>query len=270
MKYKLSNTEKAILLDSIHKEIDTKKTVANRTALSSIVPYLIAASLAFLVTVGIYFLIGDSAHSSFDEKMITWTSSPSQRDTLLLADGTVITTNGSSEILYSESNPRKVMFSKGEALFSVTTTPSKDKFVVSLPNGEIKVLGTIFNVKYNETTAENTVSLLEGKVILTSTTGESSYLNVENTAKLSKEGHVKLIESQYPFEVAWIKGYYEFDNIPLSEIIYHLGFDNELSNLSTHVLEKKVSGRFPVQEKPQNILKAISQIYNIKITFVQE
>ena len=94
---------------------------------------------------------------------------PGQRANLTLSDGTNVWLNACSEMTYPASfseDTRRVSL-KGEAYFDV----SKDvehPFVVQTKKCDIKVLGTEFNVRVNESESdcEFSAALLEGSIEL--------------------------------------------------------------------------------------------------------
>lgn len=89
-----------------------------------------------------------------------------QQRQIVLEDGTKITLNASSKIIYptsfKDSNTREVTLI-GEAFFDVAKNPSKP-FLIHTPRMEISVLGTAFNVRdYAEENNAET-ALVRGKV----------------------------------------------------------------------------------------------------------
>ncbi|WP_312185819.1 FecR domain-containing protein [Sphingobacterium sp.] len=89
-----------------------------------------------------------------------------QQRQIVLEDGTKVTLNASSKIIYptsfKDSSTREVTLI-GEAFFDVTKNPSKP-FLIHTPRMEISVLGTAFNVRdYAEENNAET-ALVRGKV----------------------------------------------------------------------------------------------------------
>jgi transmembrane sensor len=82
---------------------------------------------------------------------------------ITLADGSIVTLNGKSELIYERSftkNERRVKLT-GEAFFTITKNPAKP-FIISVGNAEVKVLGTSFNVNASKKHVE--VLVETGKV----------------------------------------------------------------------------------------------------------
>jgi ferric-dicitrate binding protein FerR (iron transport regulator) len=94
------------------------------------------------------------------------TLSNGQTRQIILEDGTKVTLNASSKIIFpssfKDSDTREVTL-VGEAFFDVTKNPSKP-FLIHTPRMEISVLGTAFNVRdYAEENNAET-ALVRGKV----------------------------------------------------------------------------------------------------------
>lgn len=83
-------------------------------------------------------------------------------DTVLLADGTKVTLGGASSIhVRYAADIRHVQLSSGEALFEVAKDAQRP-FIVDMPNGSVRALGTQFNVHRGPEAA--TVTVIEGTV----------------------------------------------------------------------------------------------------------
>lgn len=109
-------------------------------------------SILFLCTLAIIFTSCSDVSVETDDNF----------ELVKLPDGSEIYLNRHSSVTYDESfNPRKIELN-GEAFFMVS--PGESPFVVSTPSGEIKVLGTDFNVK--STVEELEVEVEEGFVEL--------------------------------------------------------------------------------------------------------
>lgn len=88
-----------------------------------------------------------------------------QIDTVVLADGTQVTMGGATSIhVRYARDTRHVQLSSGEALFDVTKDAARP-FIVEMPNGSVRVLGTQFNVHRGPDAT--TVTVLEGTVRVT-------------------------------------------------------------------------------------------------------
>jgi ferric-dicitrate binding protein FerR (iron transport regulator) len=93
-----------------------------------------------------------------------------QKSELMLPDGTHVWLNSKSSITYPSDfnlNHRTVQL-LGEAFFDVNKSPGKDPFIIEANTVNVKVYGTIFNVKAYPKDNDISVALLEGSVSLLS------------------------------------------------------------------------------------------------------
>lgn len=96
------------------------------------------------------------------------TSKPGEKRTLLLSDGSKVTLNAGSTFTISKNfNERlREVTLEGEAYFDIEHNPEKP-FIIHTTSMNIKVLGTIFNVKAYPTDKTLETSLLKGSVEVT-------------------------------------------------------------------------------------------------------
>ncbi|WP_437917888.1 FecR family protein [Sphingobacterium sp. LRF_L2] len=89
-----------------------------------------------------------------------------QQRQIILEDGTKVTLNASSKLIYPQSfkdkTTREVTL-EGEAYFDVAKNPKKP-FLIHTPRMEISVLGTAFNVRDYSEEATAETALIHGKV----------------------------------------------------------------------------------------------------------
>ncbi len=132
---KINNIRKAVPLFSIQ---NTRK--------------LIQIAAMFIVTIGLAF----ASYHIYTNQLAPYQSISSELNesgkSITLADGSIVTLNGKSELVYERSftgNERRVKLT-GEAFFTIAKNPEKP-FIISVENAEVKVLGTSFNVNaYNK------------------------------------------------------------------------------------------------------------------------
>jgi transmembrane sensor len=132
-----------------------------------------------------------------------------------LPDGSNVKMNADSKIILDKKNfknERSIRL-EGEAFFNVTKgTP----FTISASRGEIRVLGTSFNV-YSRTNAFK-VSCISGKVLVTS--GDQSVTIIPGeTAELKGNDLIRFTDSKINSVSSWIDGEFYFDNSPLKMVL---------------------------------------------------
>ncbi len=176
-------------------------------------PFLrIAASITLLIGVGllVFFLT-----RSDDVTILA-----QQIQTEVLADGSSVTLNASSELNYSPSfgeQSREVTL-KGEAYFDIERDEEKP-FIIYTSSFDIKVLGTSFNVQTLENKSTAEVVVITGSVEV-SYGGNSIILEVGEKGILNKKtGQLfKTFNNDVNFQ-AWRTKKFTFNDVPLDKVI---------------------------------------------------
>jgi len=140
---------------------------------------------------------------------------------LVLDDGTQVWVNADSRLRYPVQfvgEERKV-FLEGEAYF-VVAKESKP-FVVSTSRGDIRVLGTTFNVKSYNSEPEMQATLVEGKVLVAQGQREMELVPGEQ-GTVSASGEMAKRAVDVDEFVGWRKGIYVFKKQPLEDIMRDL------------------------------------------------
>lgn len=126
-----------------------------------------AASVVIIIGFGLLF----KRYSGIDSNPLSKKSiqqvyvKPGSKTKIILPDGTVVRLNGSSRLIYNNAfnnNVREVEL-EGEAYFDVTKDSNRP-FIVHTSNIDIKVLGTLFNVKSYEEDQTIEATLLRGSI----------------------------------------------------------------------------------------------------------
>ncbi len=135
---------------------------------------------------------------------------------VVLADGTKIWLNAASSITYPtafNTKERRVKLS-GEAYFEVAKDARKP-FFVNTANGQIRVLGTHFNISAYLDDEVTSTTLLEGAVQVTKNQS-SSLLKPGQQASISRgSDYIRVAKANIEEVMAWKNGYFIFneDNI---------------------------------------------------------
>lgn len=124
---------------------------------------LIQIAALIIITIG----LGFASYRIYNNTLAPYQSISSEFNesgkSVTLADGSIVTLNGKSQLIYERSftgNERRVKLS-GEAFFKIAKNPTKP-FIISVGNAEVKVLGTSFNVNASNKQVE--VLVETGKV----------------------------------------------------------------------------------------------------------
>lgn len=187
--------------------------------------FSIAASIGFLFILSATLLYFINSNNSLKE--IKWNEKETklgQKSIITLLDGTRITLNAESKLLYPSKFgeiSREVHLS-GEAYFEVTHM-SETPFIVHSDRASTTVLGTKFNVKAFSDEEEVSVSLVEGSVKVSNKYAE----NIRNDIKLSKGQQVSInkdsgVEDQNTFDPLQVTGWKDnvlvFKNAPILDV----------------------------------------------------
>ncbi len=155
---------------------------------------------------------------------LTYTTDASQKRTVILPDGSLVTLNSNSEISYREKKEAREVELSGEAYFAVKHDADRP-FFVTAREVRVKVLGTSFNVKAYESEDNISTTLLKGKVLLESRAGNNA------SVELEPDQHVSFARKEQAFVRGDIRDYYAagwrngnlvFENEPLKNIIPEL------------------------------------------------
>ncbi|MEO5564738.1 MAG: FecR family protein [Chitinophagaceae bacterium] len=137
------------------------------------IKWMVAASIAIIISVGGYFLIqktrtGDNSYSFaalIPDSMITKVNASHSQEVFKMADGSTVRMEPNSILHYARNfdADKREVFLEGEAFFQVAKNPGKP-FLVYYNNIVTKVLGTSFRVNTNAQTGNVEVSVKTGRV----------------------------------------------------------------------------------------------------------
>lgn len=192
------------------------------------------------------------------------------KSSLLLPDGTRVLLNAGTTIQYPtqfDQKERTVML-EGEGYFEVAKNEQKP-FIVRLKGYDVKVLGTVFNVKAYPDMDYSTTSLISGKVFLTSYNTEGDVcgeqiLQPSETARIDKQtGTITTFRVDEDFQLAWTKGLYKFKDKPFSEVVTEL---ERLYDVTIRIDDEMLAstiftGSFVLESTIEKVLKPLGQ-YN--------
>ncbi|MBE0352813.1 MULTISPECIES: FecR family protein [Pseudoalteromonas] len=189
-----------------------------------------------------------------------------QSVTYKLSDGSQLElqTSGAIKVAYSSST-RELLLQDGQAYFSV----AKDKnrpFIVSTDFGEIKAVGTQFNVDTHPSFAELTVyegivevkNRVNGRHTLVKA-GERVRIEAELTSEISKVDLANIVD--------WRSGWIEISDQNLAYLIEHLNRYSKKKIIlkTTQLMNQKVAGRFRLDDTDQ-VVDMLSQMYSLNIS----
>lgn len=234
-------------------------------------PYVAVFLLVVLLT-GQYFYYQDKDQPI--ESLESYTRFVVEKDggksSLFLPDGTKVLLNAGTTIQYPTQFDQKerTVILEGEGYFEVVKNEQKP-FIVRLKGYDVKVLGTVFNVKAYPDMDYSTTSLISGKVFLTSYDTEGVVCNEQilqpsETARIDRQsGIITTFRGDEDFQLAWTKGLYKFKDKPFSEVVAEL---ERLYDVTILIEDEKFAqaiftGSFVLENTIEKVLKPLAQ-YN--------
>lgn len=145
-----------------------------------------------------------------------------QRKTLTLSDGSTVTLNSGSTLVYSDNykkGNREVVLI-GEAKFEVTKNPHQP-FIVKANGFDVQVLGTVFNVNAYPENPEPSVTLESGVVKILHN-DEEYLLAPDQMACLGQDAlfHISNVEAEK--EMLWTTGGFAFRQASITDICSYM------------------------------------------------
>lgn len=253
----LSDEKGTVMLNKILLELQVKpKKYTIRKALKMAAVLVIGLTIAFT-----------AAKFAFKPVLITQITAKGEKKEIFLEDGSVIVLNSNSSVTYPEEfeNIRNIELA-GQAYFKVFRDV-KRPFVVQTHDVKVRVLGTSFDINsYNHHNTK--VSVITGKVEVTSPTGKKVQITKNQQADLIKNSDLQISTENSDDKIAWISNTIILKNTKLSETVkiienwYNVSItieDQELNDLT-------ISGKFK-DEKLENVLESIAYLKQLKINY---
>lgn len=191
---------------------------------------------------------------------------PAKKDyKVILADGTEVWLNAASRLKFPfsfQGDVRKVEI-EGEAYFNVARNAEKP-FIVGTPDGEIRVLGTAFNVNTYEPGAV-TAALVRGSIKAV-TSGSEVVLQPGQAAAWKKGAPAIAVSRFKQMEVlGWMQGEYYFNGADLAELsktirrLYDLEVQVDNKSLTNLRFAGKLDKNRPIEDflEVLNITKGV-------------
>lgn len=172
-----------------------------------------------------------------------------QRMNLALTDGTVVWLNSLTTISYDPTFKGKdrVVHIDGEAYFEVKSNKHKP-FIVKTSRGEIRVLGTKFNVDAYSGGDKFVTSLMEGSIALQAGT-ENVVLKPLQMATLNETG-LKVTQIENMDEYSWKEGLMTFTDASFEELMqkFEKYYGYKIVVKSNHLNAYRCSGKFRLSD----------------------
>lgn len=176
-----------------------------------------------------------------------------------LADQSQVTLDAHSAIAVDfEQGERRVRLLQGAAFFQVTHTGQP--FVVQAAGGEVRVLGTQFEVREQGQGAQVTVR--SGRVAVVAKPGEASRVltaNQQLAYSNGLSGDIARVDSDS--RLAWRQGWLSYYQVPLAQVVADLGryYPGRIVVLNAELGQRRVSGSFPA-DQPLAALDSLAKL----------
>lgn len=225
----------------------------------------VAASFLILVSIG--YLLRNNFRSANEWEEVTAVTT--MDEALVLSDGTKVWLSENSTILRPGNfsvKERRVRL-KGQAYFEVTPEANRP-FVIQTESGEVKVLGTSFNVRDFLSEGEMRVEVLTGRVeVETRDESQKIYLEANEKGVLNKKNRtfVKQKNTSENF-LYWHTGKLSFKEKVLEEVLAELEkqFEIKVQLLDASLVSCPFTSTFD-QPKVEDIIATIGGVYGMEI-----
>jgi transmembrane sensor len=189
-----------------------------------------------------------------------------RQSSLILSDGTKIWINAGSSVLFPavfSGNKRHISLIEGEAYLEVTHDKKKP-FIVNTSFGEVKVLGTRFNISDYKADAVKSVVLAEGLVEVKM--AESKGLLLKPNQMLSVTSDTYDIKQVDTYDhICWKDGLIQFSNESLESLMSKLSRYYGVEFSCEEALKQKAcTGKLVLFDNVTDVLETLSDIFHIQ------
>lgn len=231
--------------------------------------YRVAAVLALPIMLGIGWYLGSSKMNN-ETQMCEVTAPKGQISKCVLADGTEVWLNAGTTLKYDptlKGSMREVNLD-GEAYFKVTKNNHKP-FAVNTKYAQVKVLGTIFNLKAYSGEDKVETTLEEGSVEFSLNGSAAKPVEMkpgEQVVYNISEKKITLGRVETYLHTAWKDGKFVFKDADLKTIIQELEklYDVHIHLENDSLLKLHFRGMFEYEQNIFSALETLERTTNIK------
>lgn len=190
---------------------------------------------------------------------------------LRLADGTEIWLNADTKIKYpiafepGETRTVELLYGEAYLVVSPSSKHQGDAFKIIAKGQEVKVIGTIFNLKAYNDEEKIYTTLVEGKVHIAVKDKHAELNPGEQSVWDNSTNQLSKSSVDVNHNTAWIRGYFYFENKPLKEIMQVLSrwYDVKIVFDSPELQKVKFSGLLSKKQTIEEILNGIKNTNSI-------
>jgi transmembrane sensor len=225
--------------------------------------WMVAASVVLLLSCSAWFLKDTILYK-------TYTTAFGEVKNITLEDNSQVALNANSSLRvprYSFGYGDREVYLKGEAEFSITHTPTHQKFIVTTPDQlSVEVLGTKFIV-YSRPRGSKVI-LQTGKVRVSNASNESLTIAPGDIVSLDHKGALQKQPAQSIEKyAAWKDRRFIFDHTSLQEITYLIeeNFGVKVSIPDTALANRSITGTFQANNVKE-MFEMLSDVSGIQIS----
>ncbi|WP_294469960.1 FecR family protein [uncultured Bacteroides sp.] len=192
---------------------------------------------------------------------------------VILSDGTKMCVNAGTKVVYPAtfSDKRREIYVDGEVFLDVAHN-KQAPFIVNTAEFNIQVLGTVFNVNaYSDSPELKEVVLAQGKVNITSTTGEKLTLAPNDKATVWVDGNLTKSIVNAEEYMLWTKGILSLKNEELHTVLVRLsryyGVDIKCSD---EIATVNIVGKVDLECSIDEVLRRISITGGFSVTKLED
>ena len=225
----------------------------------------VAALLLFLITAGLL-INNEFENRNRSNQLHTLIVPPGQRINLILADNSSIWLNANTTFKYPTefSKIQREVYLDGEAYFDVSAN-EKSPFIVTTPQGGVKVTGTTFNLSAYSKYNRFETSLFKGKVSVYLNDNEDEIIDIKPTQKTVIQNDKLRVEKIEDYdEFLWRRGLIAFNNKQLEEILSVLEqyFDTKIEIDTNCLPDNTYTGKFRQSDGIDYALRVLQRSIN--------
>ncbi|WP_109829341.1 FecR family protein [Reichenbachiella versicolor] len=221
----------------------------------------IAASIILLIGTGLFYWIQINSISD-----VTFTAN-ADKTSLTLEDGSIVLLSDGSSITYPSSfsdQERKVKL-EGKAFFDITKNPDAP-FVIDLPNTQVQVLGTSFDIDASKSDSV-VVSVETGKVWFKSSRDAQVLTPGLSGVFVSSSTDIRSVETpKNSIGNFWRTRTLDFDGVSLSRAVNIISksYESNIILSGSNFENCKISVRFE-NEPLENVIDIISTTLSLEV-----
>ncbi|ADU15313.1 FecR family protein [Asticcacaulis excentricus] len=216
-------------------------------------PVAVGIAAAVVLGLGVWFVA---------QRPVIYETKVGKRQAVVLADGSRVTLNTGSRI---EVRGRKVDLMRGEALFEVAHRPDASPFDVRTDMAQVRVTGTRFTVRREETGTD--VNLIEGRVEVRGERPGAQIVKLK-AGQAVAVGRAGDLGPVHPADTAgvsdWLQGRLTFSRTPLKEAVAEMNrySDRKLIVADARLSALRIDGEFEAGNT-EALAQALHALYGV-------